>query len=177
MQNSGDIIIDKKGSALMRWRSPFFRRRRLQVVPKLAVPVGREAFALGTRPDENTNVPGHDLEHAGLCLMIVNAGIDPVTVGEIGLMGRFGRPRVVMRDPQVPDGRGWPRRLRAGESVITYFPGELRRHHLLNQMRYVFAQTDDGRTDTGRSPAVSWFIRHLPKVVPSTKPVQQKTTS
>ncbi len=146
---------------------------RFQVVPKLAVPVGREAFALGDRPDEIGNVPGHDLGQSGLCLMIVNNGLEPVTVAEVGLNGRFGRPRIVMREPVVVDGKPWPRRLRAGESVVAYFAAELKKHHLLGQMRRAFAASGDGLTWEGHSPALVWFTGRARAPAPAARSIRR----
>ncbi|MSO64946.1 MAG: hypothetical protein EXQ85_03955 [Alphaproteobacteria bacterium] len=142
---------------------PFQRRVRVQVVPKLAVPVGAEALALGDNPADVSRVPGQALERSGLCLMIVNAGIEPVVVVEIGLMGRFGCLRITMREPLLHDRGGWPRHLEPGESVIAYFASRVRHHEVLSQMRQAFATTEDGVNWIGASPALRYFVRAFPR--------------
>lgn len=78
-------------------------RPRVTVIPKLVVPVGREAIAMANRPTDFDEMPGRAMSKAGLCVMIVNSGVESVTVAEIGLSGRFGQPRIVMRDPLLHD--------------------------------------------------------------------------
>jgi hypothetical protein len=132
---------------------------RLHVVPKLATPVGREAIALGDGPNEMRHIPGHALDRSGLCLLIVNAGVEPVIVSEIGLMGRLGRPRVTMREPLLHDSRAWPRCLQPGESVVAYFASNIKRHPVLPQVRRAFVADEDGRMFTASSPALHFFVR------------------
>jgi hypothetical protein len=134
---------------------------RLQVVPKLATPVGREAIAIGDDPSEVRHIPGHALDRAGLCLLIVNAGVEEVVVAEIGLLGRLGRPRITMREPLLHDAGRWPRPLAPGESVVAYFASTIRRHHVLPQMRRAFVADEDGRMFTGASPALRYFVREF----------------
>ena len=114
---------------------------QLHVVPKLATPVGSEAIALGDGPNEMRHIPGHALDRSGLCLLIVNAGIETVVASEIGLMGRLGRPRVTMREPLLHDARGWPRRLLPGDSVVAYFASSIKHHPVLAQMRRAFVMS------------------------------------
>jgi hypothetical protein len=132
---------------------------RLHIVPKLATPVGSEAIALGDGPNEMRHIPGHALDRSGLCLLIVNAGVEPVVVSEIGLMGRLGRPRVTMREPLLHDARAWPRELDPGDSVVAYFASSIKRHPVLAQMRRAFVADDDGRMFTAASPALTYFVR------------------
>ena len=132
---------------------------RLHIVPKLATPVGSEAIALGDGPNEMRHIPGHALDRSGLCLLIVNAGVESVVVSEIGLMGRLGRPRVTMREPLLHDARAWPRDLDPGESVVAYFASSIKRHSVLAQMRRAFVVDDDGRMFTAASPALTYFVR------------------
>lgn len=134
---------------------------RLHVVPKLATPVGREAIAIGDDPKEVRHIPGHSLDRAGLCLLIVNAGVEPIVAAEIGLLGRLGRPRVTMREPLLHDAGAWPRWLDPGESVVAYFASTIKRHHLLPQMRRAFVADDDGRMFTAASPALTYFVREF----------------
>ena len=65
----------------------------LTIIPKLVVPIGREAIAMADRPADIASVRGGTLSRAGLCVMIVNSGVEPVTVVEIGLSGRFSASR------------------------------------------------------------------------------------
>ncbi|MDA0368943.1 MAG: hypothetical protein O3C65_11700 [Proteobacteria bacterium] len=132
---------------------------RLHVVPKLATPIGREAIALGDTANEMRHIPGHALDRSGLCLLIVNAGVESIVVSEIGLMGRLGRPRVTMRDPLLHDAGDWPRHLEPGESVVAYFASTIKRHPVLPQVRRAFAADDDGRMFTASSPALHYFVR------------------
>ena len=53
---------------------------RLTVIPKLVVPVGREAIAVADRPADIAALRGGTMSRAGLCVMIVNSGVEPVTV-------------------------------------------------------------------------------------------------
>ena len=123
---------------------------RLTVIPKLAVPVGREAIAMADRPADIAALRGETMSRAGLCVMIVNSGVEPVTVVEIGLSGRFGHPRIVMRDPLLHDTKPWPRRLRAGETVVAYFASDIAGHHVLPAMRRAFASSLDQAGPMGR---------------------------
>ena len=132
---------------------------RLTVVPKLVVPLGREAIAMADRPADVATVPGMTMSKVGLCVMIVNSGVEPVTVVEIGLVGRFGHPRIVMREPLLHDNKPWPRRLRAGETVVAYFASDIAGHHVLPAMRRAFAGSLEGATWLGASPALSWYVR------------------
>jgi len=132
---------------------------RLHIVPKLATPVGSEAIALGDGPNEMRHIPGHALDRSGLCLLIVNAGVEPVVVSDIGLMGRLGRPRVTMREPLLHDAGAWPRELMPGDSVVAYFASSIKRHPVLAQVRRAFVTDDDGRMFTAASPALSYFVR------------------
>ena len=132
---------------------------RLTVIPKLVVPVGREAIAVADRPADIAALRGGTMSRAGLCVMIVNSGVEPVTVVEIGLSGRFGHPRIVMRDPLLHDTKPWPRRLRAGETVVAYFASDIASHHVLPAMRRAFASSLDGASWSGASPALSWYVR------------------
>ena len=135
------------------------RGARLHIVPKLATPVGSEAIALGDGPNEMRHIPGHALDRSGLCLLIVNAGVEAVVASEIGLMGRLGRPRVTMREPLLHDARAWPRNLEPGDSVVAYFASSIKRHSVLAQMRRAFVVDDDGRMFTAASPALTYFVR------------------
>ena len=78
----------------------------------------------------------------------------------IRLTGAFGRPRIAMREPLLADGQAWPRRLRAGESVIAYFGTEVARHHLLRYVRRAYATSIEGETWSAPSPALRWFVAH-----------------
>jgi hypothetical protein len=131
----------------------------LTVIPKLVVPIGREAIAMADRPADIASVRGGTLSRAGLCVMIVNSGVEPVTVVEIGLSGRFGQPRIVMRVRLLHDNKSWPRRLRAGETVIAYFAHDVAGHHVLPAMRRAFATSLEGASWSGASPALSWYVR------------------
>lgn len=135
------------------------RGAQLHVVPKLATPVGSEAIALGDGPNEMRHIPGHALDRSGLCLLIVNAGIETVIASEIGLMGRLGRPRMTMREPLLHDARGWPRRLAPGDSVVAYFASSIKRHPVLAQMRRAFVVDGDGMMFTATSPGLTYFVR------------------
>jgi len=137
-------------------------RYRLQVVPKLAVPVGNEALALGDRPTDVTRAFGPALDRSGLCLMIVNAGVEPITVVEIGLIGRFGSPRISAHEPLLHDRGPWPRQLAPGDSVVAYFPSRIRHHEVLGSMRRAYATTADGGQWTGTSLALRYFVRAFP---------------
>ena len=132
---------------------------RLHVIPKLATPVGSEAIALGDGPGEMRHIPGHALDRSGLCLLIVNAGIETVVASEIGLIGRWGRPRVTMREPLLHDARAWPRRLEPGDSVVAYFSSNIKRHSVLAQMRRAFVVDENGMMFTAVSPALTYFVR------------------
>lgn len=131
----------------------------LHIVPKLATPVGSEAIALGDSPNEMRHIPGHALDRSGLCLLIVNAGVEPVVVSEIGLMGRLGRPRVTMREPLLHDAGAWPRELDPGDSVVAYFASSIKRHPVLAQVRRAVVTDESGRMFTSSSQALSYFVR------------------
>ncbi len=132
---------------------------RLHIVPKLATPVGSEAIALGDGPNEMRHIPGHALDRSGLCLLIVNAGVETMVASEIGLMGRLGRPRVTMREPLLHDAGAWPRVLDPGDSVVAYFASTIKRHPVLAQVRRAFVVGDDGRMFSASSPALTYFVR------------------
>lgn len=136
-------------------------RVRLEVVPKIAVPVGAEAIALGHDPRELAAVPGQAMDRSGLCVMVVNAGLVPATLVEIGLESRFGPPRILMRDPLFHDRTAWPRTLEPGESVVAYFASSLRRHASLGAMHRAYVTTRDNETFTGTSPALTYFVREF----------------
>jgi hypothetical protein len=136
-------------------------RYRLQVVPKLAVPLGAEALALGERPQDYGQFRPR-LGRSGLCLMIVNAGLEPLTLVEIGLEGRFGSPRISMHEPLFHDAGQRPRELGPGDSVVAYFASRLRHHEVLAQMRRAYVTTADGRVWSGTSPALRYFVRAFP---------------
>ena len=132
---------------------------RLHIIPKLATPVGSEAIALGDGPNDMRNIPGHALDRSGLCLLIVNAGVEAIVASEIGLMGSLGRPRVTMREPLLHDARTWPRHLEPGDSVVAYFASSIKRHSVLAQMRRAFVVDNDGKLFTASSPALTYFVR------------------
>ena len=133
-------------------------RPRVTIIPKLIVPVGREAIAIANRPTDFDEMSGRTMSKAGLCVMIVNSGVEPVTVAEIGLSGRFGQPRIVMRDPLLHDTKPWLSRLRADELVIAYFTSDIIGHHVLSAMRRAFASSLDGDPWSGASPALLWYV-------------------
>ena len=133
-------------------------RVRLEVVPKIAVPVGTEAVALGHDPRELAAVPGQAMNRSGLCVMVVNAGLVPATLVEIGLESRFGPPRILMREPLFHDRMDWPRTLEPGDSAVAYFASSLRRHASLGAMHRAYVTTQDNETFTGTSPALRYVV-------------------
>lgn len=109
------------------WNGLSQRKVRLRVVPKVAFPVSHS---------------GRLMDEMG-CIEVLNLSTFPLTVTEVGFT-IDGDPRTKRRaaivQPLIHDGKPWPRRLEARESVTAYFKFD----GLSHEIQRAFAKTDCG---------------------------------
>jgi hypothetical protein len=119
------------------WNAMNDRRVRLRVKPAHAftVPQGDHMFSI-----EVVNLSTFALTISDVGFSIDDQGVDS------------GR-RIAITAPIIIDGKPWPRRLEARESVSIYFdPGDIIRHGA--RIDAAYARTACGETKYGTSPAV-----------------------
>jgi hypothetical protein len=118
------------------WNGISQRKVRLRVVPKIAFPVSHSGR----------------LDEMG-CIEVLNLSTFPLTVTEVGFT-IDGDPRKKTRaaivQPLIHDGKPWPRRLEARESVTAYFNFA----NLSHKIRKAYVKTDCGEVAYGKSPAL-----------------------
>jgi hypothetical protein len=91
-----------------------------------------------------------------LSIAVTNLSSFPLTINEVGYTGRQGAKRgsrAAILQPQIIDGKPWPRRLESREAVSVYFGVEqVHRHPGL--LAKAYAKTDCGVYAYGTSPAL-----------------------
>lgn len=93
-----------------------------------------------------------------MAIQVVNVSAFPVTISTVGLKLRDGR-RLVWLNPIIPDGKAWPRRLEARESVTVCQPIQ----QLPTNATKAYAMTDCGEERLGTSPAFKEILRLTPR--------------
>lgn len=93
-----------------------------------------------------------------MAIEVVNLSAFPVTISSVGLKLRDGR-RLAWLDPIVVDGKPWPRRLDARESVTVCQPIQ----KLPSNVTKAYATTACGEERFGTSPAFKEILRLAPR--------------
>lgn len=94
--------------------------------------------------------------NAGFSIEVTNLSTFPLTITEVGFLYGRGKSlapaRMVITQPMVVDGKGWPRRLEAREEVSVYF--DLGSIPTGEPFRRAYTKTACGEVATGDSPAL-----------------------
>jgi hypothetical protein len=115
------------------------------------IAVNNRRVRLRVRPMYTVGAPAG----AGFGIEVVNLSSFPVTISDVGLL--YGRAwsalpaRMVIADPILFDGGGWPRRLEPRSEVSVYFDP---RSIPARRFGKAYAKTSCGEIATGDSPAL-----------------------
>lgn len=135
-------------------------RVRLRVTPKLAFMVGGGGVVTVSSTESIQDLLSRIPVPIRLCVEVVNLSTFPITICEVGV-GKPGKLRCVLLQPDTPPGKTWPTRLDSREAVVLYgMAGELIDPRVVT-VPVAFAKTDCGRIRYGRSPAFTEFLRLL----------------
>lgn len=96
-----------------------------------------------------------------MCINVVNLSAFPVTVSEVGLVGRWANPekslRAMVPMPKLIDGGSWPRRLESREVVAALVnPSEIP-----DDLGKVYAKTSCGVFVCGRHRGFSGLVAKI----------------
>ncbi|WP_417424701.1 hypothetical protein [Hoeflea sp.] len=89
----------------------------------------------------------------GFSIQVTNLSAFPLTVTEVGFV-LPGKKRAAITDPMFMDGKEWPRRLEARESVTAYFDPTGLPKGKIKHIGKAYAQTACGEAAYGSSPAL-----------------------
>ncbi|WP_146149958.1 hypothetical protein [Caballeronia novacaledonica] len=134
---TGVALLGAALGVMNTWNTISQRRVRLRVRPAVAfaVPQGHPSFSIE----------------------VLNLSSFAVTVSEVGFTlmddGQRRGKRITVTDPQVFDGRPWPRRLEAREAVSVYFAIQPVLQHS-KSLRKAYARTACGEHIQGDSPVL-----------------------
>ena len=134
---TGVALLGAALGVMNTWNTISQRRVRLRVRPAVAfaVPHGHPSFSIE----------------------VLNLSSFAVTVSEVGFtLGNDAQERgkkIVVTDPQVFDGKPWPRRLEAREAVSVYFAIQPVIKHS-KSLRKAYVRTACGERVQGDSPAL-----------------------
>ena len=132
---TGVALLGAALGVMNTWNTISQRRARLRVRPAFAVSVPHG--------------------HPGFSIEVLNLSSFAITISEVGFMLRNGRgKRFTITQPQIFDGKPWPRRLEAREAVSVYFAVEpmIKRSKSLGK---AYARTACGEHIKGDSPALN----------------------
>ena len=138
----GIAIVSLLLSLRNAWRD--YRRDKvlLRVIPKAAFPVG-------------------PMPNSGPCFAfeIINEGVFPVTVDDVGFLVSGTRHRFSLTQPIVVDGGTWPRRVEP-HSAVTVYSATLEKLSLdVRRIRCAYAATASGRVIRGHSKALKEIVQ------------------
>lgn len=131
----------------------------LRVRAKIVCAVGKQAIALGDRPQDFKDLQSKIFLDPGFCISVQNCGKIKVTLSEVGLTGWSDKPRISLHEPMLHDNKPWPRILFPGDTVVTHFGTRLKGHPVLSSMRRVYAKTSNEDEFFGSGPAVRFYIQ------------------
>ena len=81
-------------------------------------------------------------------------------VCEVGLIGRFDRPRMALHEPLLHDSGSWPRSLEPGGSVIAHLNTQLKSQPILRSFKKAYVSTSDDQIFYGSGGrALRFFVK------------------
>jgi hypothetical protein len=123
--------------------------------------INQRRVRLRVRPSHAISVPEGGLKFS---VEVLNLSSFAVTIVEVGfsLAGRGARKgqRLAITEPELVDGKPWPRRLEARESVSVYCSIRPLAQHAKN-LRNAYARTACGEHARGDSPALRQIRKEL----------------
>jgi hypothetical protein len=123
--------------------------------------ISQKRVRLRVRPSHAFSVPDGALK---FCIEVLNLSAFAVTIVEVGfsLAGRgVGKgKRLAVTAPELPDGKPWPRRLEARESVSVYCSIKPLAQNAKN-LRTAYARTACGERVHGDSPSLRQICEEL----------------
>ena len=136
---------------------------RLKVTPRAAHYIGttedgRDGYFYSSNEFEKDDVADT------LVVEVINLGVFPIFVSEVGLTTKWSRRRMAMPLPKLIDGGDWPRKLEPRESVTAHFElTELLNTVNLKKAKSAYARTVCGELQKGTSGALKDLIRIVKK--------------
>ncbi|GLC24621.1 hypothetical protein [Roseisolibacter agri] len=135
------------------WRDHRRDKVRLRVIPKVSFPIG-------------------SMPHTQPCFAfeIINDGVFPVTVDDVGFLFTDSKRRGALSTPVVLDGGAWPRRLEPHASVTVYSAGADALGFDFRRVKCAYVAAASGRVFTGHSKALKVVVAQGAIPAPRFKP-------
>ena len=158
------FITALTGMTLGIWNFSAYKRKKklmLKVIPKSTSCIGN--LDVGKRSLKNSaNIIPLVGESDQLAIEIVNMGLLPITVSEVGFHASNKIKRFAIQSLETIDGGNWPRRLEKKEKVTVLLNGKnFEDRGKVKLIKGAYAKTDCGAYITGYSKALKSFVRKI----------------
>jgi len=156
------FITALTGMTLGIWNFVSYKRKRkimLKVIPKSASSIGKSGDEKHGLNNSAKIIPLVGVPDQ-LAIEIVNMGISPITISEVGFHAAKKVKRFAAQSLKPIDGGDWPRRLEGKENVTVLLNwNNFEDRGKVKLIKGAYAKTDCGSYITGYSKALKTFVK------------------
>lgn len=153
------------------WQAITRDRIRLRVIPKIYFEYGDTVLIGEIIPAPESRLSRLIRDSMGrkidFCFEIVNVGLIPVVVSEVGFLMRNTKERCFITRPRISDGGSWPRRLEARQAITILVPHSDEARLIYSDLKCAYAATACGLTFKGTSRIFREVVRRARRNKPN----------